>query len=160
MFDSLKPDMRYRSVRDIDIEKLKSAGIKGLLIDLDNTLAPWRSDDPPTENLEWLDRAKEAGIKVCLLSNAGNARAERTAAKLSVPVLAPAKKPLRSAYLKALEITGTKAGETVMVGDQLFMDVLGANRAGIKTILVEPIGRREFSGTRLVRIVEKIILKL
>ncbi len=159
MLDHLRPDMRYHSVFDIDLEKLKMDGITGILIDLDNTLVPWRSDEPDRRTLDWVTKTKEMGYKMCLLSNAGGSRARRTAAKLSLPVVAPARKPMRKAYINGLDILGKKAQETVMIGDQLFMDVQGAKRAGVKTILVEPIGKREFAGTRLVRIIERLVLK-
>lgn len=159
MFDSLKPDKTYRSIFEIEIQKLANDGIKGMLIDLDNTLVPWRSDNPGLETIEWVERVKKAGMSVCLLSNAGKSRAVRTAAKLGIPVVAPAKKPLKMSYIEAMAITKTGADQTVMVGDQLFMDILGANRAGLMTVLVEPIGRREFAGTRVVRMIEQLILR-
>lgn len=155
---SLYPSVRYDSVYDINLADLKKRGIRGIVSDLDNTLVPWHSEDIPSELVRWLERVKTEGFKFCLVSNAGGRRAERTARALGVPVVAPALKPRRKAFESGVAVLGLAAGQVAMLGDQLFMDVWGARRAGLYTILVKPVSRREFIGTRLIRPLERLIL--
>lgn len=154
----LYPDIRYESIYQIDLEELKEKGIKGIMADLDNTLVPWRSETIPPSLLDWLKKVSEEGFKLCLLSNAGGKRAERMGKLLEVPVVAPALKPSRGAFGKGMKVLKLPAKEIAVVGDQIFMDIWGGNRTGMYTILVRPISKREFIGTRLIRLVEKLIL--
>ncbi len=155
----LRPDHRFREAIEITPEFLADHKIAGLLVDIDNTIVPWRGEHPSTEVKEWIKKMTRAGIGVALLSNAGGSRAERMSEKLGVPVVAPAGKPFRSGYERSLSILGLSGDEVAAIGDQVFMDVLGGNRSGVRTILVEPIGRHEFIGTRLLRLAEKVVRK-
>ncbi len=78
---------------------------------------------------------------------------------LGIPGLSKANKPSRRAFLQALDLLGSRPEQAAMIGDQVFTDVLGGNRLGLYTILVVPLCRREFLGTRVLRLVERVILR-
>lgn len=156
----LKPDIRCNSIFDINLEILTEKGIKGLLLDVDNTLAMWKSMSVEANVRLWLDNIKTKGIKVCLVSNGKKKRIISMAKDLDIWYVYQAKKPAKSGFLKALKLLNTKASETALIGDQIFTDILGGNRLGLLTILVEPINRNyEFVSTKLLRIMEKLVLK-
>ncbi len=155
----LVPSHRFREVTEITPEFLASIGIAGLLVDIDNTIVPWRGENPSDGIREWFERLKEAGLSAALFSNAGGSRAARMSKTLGVPVVAPAGKPFRSGYKRGLIILKLDKGSVAAIGDQVFMDVFGGNRAGVTTILVEPVSQREFAGTRLLRQAEKLVRK-
>jgi hypothetical protein len=134
-------------------------GIKGIIMDIDNTLTEWRSPILPEGAAAWLEQAGQEGIRLCFVSNNSARRARDVADKAGIPFVAKAQKPRRRSFKKAIEIMGTIPGQTAVIGDQLFTDILGGNRMGMLTILVTPISKREFFGTRLMRLVEAIFLR-
>lgn len=158
MIGLLIPDEYLPSVTLLDPQRLRARGIRGLIVDLDNTLVPWRGGDPVPGLACWLERVRGAGIAVCILSNNRSARVGAWGRSLGVPVIAAAAKPRRKAFVRAMEVLGTGPAETAVVGDQLFTDVLGGRRLGLYTVLVQPLSRREFVGTRLVRGLERRVL--
>lgn len=130
----------YASVTDIKPEALAARGIKLVLADLDNTLVPYKVTEPTAAVVAWKEALKAAGIDLFLLSNSRKpGRAQRFAEKLGIPYQGHSGKPRRAGYLRAMERMGRAPGETVMVGDQIFTDTLGANRAGVVPLLVRPI---------------------
>lgn len=159
MLKFLCPDMYSESVFALTPEELKKKGIKGIICDLDNTLVKWDEPDPGADAVEWLQMMKEHGFKICIVSNTLTERASRISKILSVPAISGAIKPSRRAFIKALGCLGTEPHNTAVIGDQVFTDVLGGNRAGMYTILVVPMSRNEFFMTRLVRIVERYVLR-
>ncbi|MDI3280501.1 MAG: YqeG family HAD IIIA-type phosphatase [Bacillota bacterium] len=146
-------------VEEIDLHALWTRGLRGLILDLDNTLTRWNQVEVPPPVAQWVEAARRLGFALCLVSNGLPARVGMTARCLGIPALARAVKPSRRAFLRALELLGTEAGSTCVVGDQLFTDILGGNRAGMYTILVRPRDRRELPTTRLVRFLEGIVLR-
>ncbi len=156
LWEQITPDESVSSIYDIDLDKLKDRGIHLLLTDLDNTLVPWRTYDVPQGLVEWFAWVQESGFALCLLSNGGRDRVQRFADKVGLPYLARAGKPRPQAYQRAMQRFAASAGETAMIGDQLFTDVRGARRLGVYTILVRPMHPREWWGTRLMRLVEKV----
>ncbi|KAB2951301.1 YqeG family HAD IIIA-type phosphatase [Heliorestis acidaminivorans] len=157
----LRPIQHVNTVPEVDIAALTERGVKGVIIDLDNTLAEWNRNDLCPTIVQWLQELDQQGIKVCILSNNGERRVQQFAegCQIKVPYISRAKKPRRKGFLQAMQKLGTTAQETAVIGDQIFTDVLGGNRIGMHTILVNPISRREFLGTRLVRTLEKIVLR-
>jgi HAD superfamily phosphatase (TIGR01668 family) len=133
-----------------------------VLLDVDNTLLPWREYDCPTAVHQWLQRGKDLGLQFCILSNTRHPeRLEKLSQTLGVPYIRAKFKPSRQMYVMALEKYGARPEQAVMVGDQLLTDVLGANRAGIDAVWIKPVGKREFIGTRIVsRNVERMLGKL
>ena len=125
---------------DISPKLLAAKGIRLVLADLDNTLAPYRVTEPPSTVVAWKQNLEEAGIMLFLLSNSRKpGRAQRFAEKLGIPYQGHSGKPKRAGYLRAMERMGCTSEETVMVGDQIFTDTLGANNAGVIPLLVQPI---------------------
>ena len=143
-------------VRDVNLAGLYARGKRLLLLDVDNTLTHWRSEEIPAEVRGWIAEAKELGFTLCILSNTRHPdRLLRLAGSLDIPALRGKFKPSRGMYLEALHKFKTEADAAIMVGDQLLTDVLGANRSGIEAIWVRPMGTREFKGTKISRWIER-----
>ena len=153
------PVEALHELEEVNLDALKEAGKTVLLLDVDNTLLPWRSEEIPDSTLGWVAKAKSLGMSLCVLSNTRHpARLERICARLEIPFLRDRFKPSRRMYLMALEKFGATPGQAVMVGDQLLTDIWGANRTGIDALWVKPIQRKEFVGTTLVsRNIERVI---
>jgi len=130
----------YPSVTAIDPKALAGRGIRLVLADLDNTLAPYKVTEPPAEVAAWKAELEANGIRLFLLSNSRKpGRAQAFAEKLGIPFQGHSGKPRRAGYLRAMERMGCTPEQTVMVGDQIFTDTLGANNAGVVPLLVRPI---------------------
>ncbi|BCJ88554.1 hypothetical protein skT53_35390 [Effusibacillus dendaii] len=159
MFRQLIPSLYVKSIYDIDLDALQAQKIKGILTDLDNTLVAWNSPEVSPELANWLAELKRRGMKVCIVSNNKQPRVEGFARQLGLPSIFSAKKPIRKAFRQAMRLIGTQPHETVVIGDQIFTDVLGGNRMGLYTILVIPLAEKEFIGTKLLRAMERFVLK-
>lgn len=155
----LLPDQILPQVTDINLEDLANNGIQGILFDLDNTLVGYDSEELALEFSKWVKRARHKGFKLCLVSNGKPKRVRRFAAIMEMPAIIRAFKPRRSPFKRALRLLDLKASQVVMVGDQLFTDVLGGNRLGIHTILINPLSRQELKTTKLVRKIERRVLR-
>ena len=130
----------YSSVTSLDPKKLKKKGITLVLADLDNTLVPYRVTEPSRAVRQWRDALAAEGIALFLLSNSRKpGRPHSFAQKLDIPCIGHAGKPKREGFFRAMERMGVTPDQTVMVGDQIFTDVLGANRSGVTPLLVKPI---------------------
>lgn len=159
MSSLLLPNEYVTSIYHIDLQRLWDDGMRALVTDLDNTLVAWGVPDAPKRLVSWLRHAQSLGFAVCLLSNNHELRVATFARPLGIPAIANARKPRHSAYDKALALVGSDVHSTVMIGDQLFTDILGGNRMGLYTVLVVPVPGREHGGTRLIRFVERRVLK-
>jgi HAD superfamily phosphatase (TIGR01668 family) len=158
MLKHLCPQQFVEDIHHIDLEHLTDRGIRGIIVDLDNTLVPWNDKKLFPEVLEWIGGVKNRGLKVCIVSNNHSERGEDLAKALNVPAIWRAVKPRRRAFRRALEIMGLKAPKVAVIGDQVFTDVLGGNRLGMHTILVRPLDKKEFVLTKMMRHLEKVIL--
>ena len=161
MLDYFRPTLQAPSLDSIDVEQLVKDGIKGLIIDLDNTMTPWNNLEVGPKVAAWFKKVKAAGISACVVSN--NKKRQRVAVvaeRLGIPFVFRATKPHRRAFHAGMDILGTGQDDTAVIGDQLFTDILGGSRLGLYTILVTPINDREFIGTRFMRQMEKIIVWL
>ena len=158
MFERFFPDERIDSTYEIDFEKLYDEGYRGLIFDIDNTLVPHgaRADD---RAVALFRRLKRLGYVCCLLSNNQVERVEMFNEDVQVEYIYNAHKPSTRNYRKAMEILGTDVGNTICIGDQLFTDVYGAKRAGIRNILVKPIHPKEEIQIVLKRYLERIVLR-
>ena len=127
--------------------------VRGLLLDIDNTLTT--HDNPiPAEGVEqWVTRMRSAGISLCLVSNNHPPRVAPFAARLGVDFVCDGKKPLSKGYREALRKIGLSRKETAAVGDQIFTDVLGANLFRVPCIFVFPM---EMEGTWFFRLKRKL----
>ncbi len=155
----LRPSLVLASVLDITPAFLQSHGLKGLLLDLDNTLIPYGSYDERAEVSHWAREVQASGCSLYLLSNATRERARVWAARLELPGVGLAGKPFAREYRRGLSSIDLPADQVGMVGDQLFTDVLGGNWAGMFTIMVRPISDNALPHTRLTRRLERLVLK-
>lgn len=161
LMELLRPDQFAASLVDIDAEDLKNKGFKSILVDLDNTLLPWNDSVVPKSVVEWIERAKSTGLRLCIVSNTHNPkRLAEVADFLGIPSIHRALKPRRRGFEKAARMLGCDPEQAVVIGDQVVTDILGGNLAGMYTILVKPMHKREFVGTKLSRLVERMILHL
>ena len=157
MLEKFFPDEYLDSTYSIDFERLYREGIRGIIFDIDNTLVPHGA--PADERAEGLfQRLKEMGFSCCLLSNNQFERVSSFNKNIQVHFIEDAHKPGRKNYLKAMELMGTNLENTIFIGDQLFTDVYGAKRTGIRNILVKPIHPKEEIQIVLKRKLEKIVL--
>ncbi len=159
MLKLLRPDLYVESFHHIDFTQLKELGIKAICFDLDNTLVAWESDQANPKLLAWLKQASAAGFDLYLISNAVPKRFEHFTRLLGIKGIGKAGKPRKRAFLRALQELGRPAHQVALVGDQIFTDVLGGNRVGLFTILVVPLSKKEFLGTRFMRRIERIVMR-
>jgi HAD superfamily phosphatase (TIGR01668 family) len=139
------------SVTHVTPDQLRERGIEGVILDLDNTLVLWRKEEMTEEVVAWLQMLKDAGLKLCILSNSIlSRRSERIAERLGCPNVRQARKPGKSGFRRAMEAMGTTPANTAIIGDQMFTDILGGNRTGLYTVMVKPIHKSEFAYTRFV----------
>ncbi len=157
MIQRFYPGRWEESTYGILFEEYEKKGIRGVIFDIDNTLVPHGA--PADERAVALfKRLHSMGLHTCLLSNNKEARVKPFALQVDSPYLYRGKKPKRGGYERAMELMGTDPDSTLFVGDQLFTDVYGANRAGIYSILVKPIDPREEIQIVLKRFLEKPVL--
>lgn len=152
----LRPDAYFRSVLDIDASRLVAQGVRAVFLDLDNTILPRGLHVVPVSIAAWVQGLKDAGIKVCILSNSNKPKVAEVARQLELPAIQGAKKPLGHGFAEALELCGVTPGQAVIVGDQTYTDILGAHRAGMRGILVRPLSDNDLWHTRLLRVVDRL----
>jgi len=157
-FDILCPSMYVNSVSEIDLQRLKKDNYKFIMLDLDNTLLPWGDNVVSPDVLNWLAMASREGFYLCVVSNSRSGRAKQIVGKLNINFIPNALKPFKGGFFKAMDYFGGNIQEAIMVGDQIFTDVLGGNRIGVFTILVRPIHKKELFTTKIMRLFEKIII--
>ena len=146
-------------VTEILVQDLLDQGIETVLLDLDNTLVAWQKSDVPDEVREWIQQLKAADLKLCLVSNTRHGkRLVALSEELGIPYVRRAWKPRKKGFLNAMKELGAEPSKTIMIGDQMFTDVFGGNRLGIYTIMVRPMARREFVGTKISRALEYVLL--
>jgi len=159
LFEILRPKVYVNSVYNIDLKKLKKLkNIKGIIVDLDNTLIAWGKKEIDNRINDWIKEAKSLKLKLCIVSNTSSKRVAKFAKIFEIPYSSNSFKPFNSPFIKAIEILDTKNSETIVIGDQIFTDIWGGNRLKLFTILVAPIIKRDSIGTFLHRTLEKIII--
>ena len=153
--DNFIPDMYQKSIYHINYEKLKDDGIKCLLFDLDNTCVPFKDKEPNKKLVDLFERLKDMDFKVIIFSNATKKRITPFKNGLSVDCSAKSKKPNTNKLMKVIKMFGYDLSEVVIIGDQLFTDILCGNRAGIKTVLVNPMSKDDLIFTKFFRYFER-----
>ena len=154
----LRPDFCFAHVADIPVPWLAKLGIRGVLIDIDNTITRWELLEVPEESHGWLKALAAAGIQCRLLSN-GLAHKRKTVAEQTgiAEVGGALFKPLPGFYRCGLKQMDLKPAEVMMIGDSVFTDIAGANALGIWTALVNPLGSVDFVGTKVYRGLEYLL---
>ncbi len=142
----------------INYNKLYEEGYRGIIFDIDNTLVEHGADASPRA-IKLMAKLKKIGFEVCLISNNKEERVARFNRDIHVNYIYDANKPAKKSFLKAMERMGTTIDNTVFVGDQLFTDIFGANRIGMMSYFVKPIGPKEEIQIVLKRKLERIVLK-
>lgn len=156
-FAAFYPDAYEESAYAIDYEGLYQEGYRGILFDIDNTLVP-HGEPADSRAVELFGRLRRIGFHSCLLSNNHRERVEPFGASIDGRFIEDAHKPSAAGYKKAMELMGTAQGNTLFIGDQIFTDIYGAKRAGIRNILVKPIHPKEEIQIVLKRRLERIVL--
>ncbi len=154
----VRPWRRERAITDVDVDELAASGVRCVLFDRDNTVVPRDTGVAPADVMDWICRVREAGIALCMVSNNFHSQqVEASAAELGCAVVHHAMKPAPFAVLRALAIVGVDASEAVLIGDQVFTDVMAGNLAGVRTILVEPQSTSDLWYTHIFRVFERAI---
>lgn len=157
MLEKFYPDKWVDSAYGIPYDDLYEQGVRGIIFDIDNTLVP-HGAPADQRTLALFGDFRRMGMKTCLLSNNKEPRVKPFAEQVGSLYIHKAGKPGVKGYERAMELMGTDRKTTVFVGDQIFTDVYGANRAGIRTYLTKPIDPREEIQIVLKRYLEKVVL--
>lgn len=154
------PKMYVQSFKKLSLNKLKEKGIKVLICDIDNTLAPHDMESPSLEVIKFIEEAKSLGFQVAVASNNHKSRVAKFCEDLEIFYINSAKKPLPFVYLKMAKHFHVNRNEMAMFGDQLLTDMLGANTMGVYTILTSPLVLRDIPITKVNRKIEKKIYEI
>lgn len=157
MFRRFYPQDYLDSTFDIPFEKLYEEGYRGVLFDIDNTLVPHGAPATP-EVVAFFKKLHTIGFSYCMISNNQRERVESFCRAVKGKFVFNAHKPSVKGYERAMKYMGTNKTNTLFVGDQLFTDIYGANRTGLRSILVKPIHPKEEIQIVLKRRLERIVL--
>lgn len=141
---SFLPTYRTPKLTDIRPEFLREAGIRLLMLDFDNTIVPYTTNVPTEDMASWLREMAASDIPVCIVSNSKKERVPIFCREYGLECITHAKKPFSRGIRQCLEKYGIPAGQAALVGDQIYTDTLGANCAGVRSILVEAIDNHNF----------------
>jgi HAD superfamily phosphatase (TIGR01668 family) len=155
----LGPNRFAPRLHDIPLAELWALGIRGLIVDLDNTLLGFRETELAAEHLAWVEEAHERGFAMVMVSNNFSDRVRGIARQLRIACIPNALKPLPFGFWRAMRCLNLPRAQIAVVGDQLFTDVLGAKLSGnLYTILTEPIENKDFAITMMFRFFERLML--
>ena len=153
------PKGYFKGVSEISLEYLKANNIKGLILDVDNTLIDYYKN-MSEYTIKWANELKQNGIKMCILSNSNKKeKVKEVAQKLGLEYSYFGMKPLKRGFKRAKQMLGLENSEIAVVGDQIFTDVIGANRMKMHSILVEPTEEKDILITLIKRPIENYIKK-
>ena len=153
------PDYYFDTVYEVTPELLKAHGIKGLILDIDNTLVPYEIPTPTAENKAWLTMMHKNGIKTAFVSNNHKERVELYNEELGCPAFYDSGKPFKKACNRALLAMALNPFEVAIIGDQVFTDVVCGRNAGLKLcILVKPIKDKTNLFFKSKRLLEKPVI--
>lgn len=155
----LRPDLWVGAVSEIGPEALHARGIRGLILDLDDTLVAALEHQPPPAVEAWVERMSGEFRLFILSNNASPSRVQRIAERLGLPCAARAAKPRRQGFRAAIAQLDLTPSEVAIVGDQLFTDVLGGHRIGAYTILATPMSPEHKPWRKLMRLVEGMLVR-
>ncbi|WP_257346117.1 YqeG family HAD IIIA-type phosphatase [Pseudalkalibacillus decolorationis] len=159
MIKRFLPNEHVPSIFDIDANVLLEKGIKGIITDLDNTLVEWDRPEATPELIKWFAMLKEKGLHVTIVSNNNEHRVRSFSYPLNIPFIYRARKPMTKAFKRAAKNMELQHNQVVVIGDQIFTDVLGGNRLGLYTILVVPVAKSDGMATKLNRYMERHLLE-
>ena len=149
------PTCLAASVYEIEPAFYRSQGLENILLDLDNTLASYKTLDAEQRTIDFVKKMLDEGFKVYITSNNTSKRVSRFALELGIPALSGLQKPFSKRLIALLKKEGLEPNKTVLIGDQIMTDVVCANGAGIKMILCDPLVPIDPPWTRFNRLFEK-----
>ena len=150
---------RYRRIYDITPELIKDNGIKGLLVDMDNTLLPWHETNLSQKSIAWLNAMKDNHINICIITNSGIERTGTVMKDTGYDFIYTAFKPFPFSFIKGRKKLNVSKKELCIVGDQMMTDALGANIYGCGWIIVNPMSPKEQKATSINRFFERIFFR-
>jgi HAD superfamily (subfamily IIIA) phosphatase, TIGR01668 len=149
------PSVAVDKVTDVTPQLIRAMKVRAVILDVDNTLADNGSQIPLQGTLEWAKSMRAQGVEMIIMSNNFRERVAPFAAKFDLPFLCVSMKPLPFAYRRAARKMGVRVRDVVVVGDQIFTDVIGANLAFMKSILLVPVSRETSVSFKIRRALEK-----
>lgn len=155
----LAPDYYFDHYYEVTPNFLAEHNIECLLIDIDNTLAPYEQEEPDERAIAWFESLKEANVKVALISNNTEERVTKFIAKIGVLAYFDAHKPSIEFYVSAMRHLRVPKCRTAVLGDQLLTDALSGRRLGTRVIIVPPIKDKLTPLFRIKRAIEKPIMR-
>jgi HAD superfamily phosphatase (TIGR01668 family) len=155
----LRPQLAFPTVAEATHALLERPGLKGVLLDVDNTIVNYGTMQATPEAVLAIAALRER-YAVALISNNRPHKVKTLAAELDLPFVADACKPFPWRIRQLLRSIDVAPNEAAMVGDQIFTDILGANRAGVLSVLTNPLTEKDFPATRIIRATEKMVLRL
>ena len=155
----LTPDKMFATYRDLTPEELKQRGIEVLLMDIDNTLAPYEQAEPDGQIIAWLARLRAAGIRLAFVSNNNWERVELFNREIGIVAHAKSGKPFGKKLRQVIRDFGSDTAHTAILGDQLLTDVFAGKHIGATAFLVPPIKDKTTAFWRIKRALEKPIIK-
>jgi HAD superfamily phosphatase (TIGR01668 family) len=159
MKNPMMPDYMFRAFDEITPAFLASLGVKAILADIDNTLAPYEQPEPDERIKGWIASLAEAGIGIAFVSNNDWERVELFNRTLGVPAYAKSGKPFKKNLVKAMNDLGGTLDTTVMLGDQLLTDALAGHNLGVKCLIVPPIRDKKNAFFKFKRWLEKPVVR-
>ncbi len=153
------PEYYFKKFSDASPEFLRSIGVWGIILDIDNTLEPYEHDMPGEEVREWLKSLADVGIRAAFVSNNNRERVELFNSELKLPAYYRSGKPFTKFIKKAMAKMGTGRENTILMGDQVFTDVLAAHFAGLPAILLPPINDKKDIITKTKRVFERPVIR-
>ena len=159
MKNPMMPDYMFRAFDEITPAFLASLGVKAILADIDNTLAPYEQPEPDERIKGWIASLAEAGIGIAFVSNNDWERVELFNRTLGVPAYAKSGKPFKKNLVKAMNDLGGTLETTVMLGDQLLTDALAGHNLGVRCLIVPPIRDKKNAFFRFKRWLEKPVVR-
>ena len=141
---SFLPNIIADKITDLTVERLHQWGVRLLMMDFDNTIVPYTTNEPTEEVRLWLQMMKQSDIKLCVVSNSKKERVLIFCRKYGIDCITHAKKPFPKGIRACLERYQLPASACALVGDQIYTDTLGANGCGVRSILVKAIHNHNF----------------
>ena len=156
---SLVPDYIFETFDSVSADFLFDIGVRGIVLDIDNTLEPYENELPGEHVVSWLKSLEARGIMAAIVSNNNRERVSVFNANLKLPAYSKGGKPFAHNIHRAMRDIGTNKANTILMGDQIFTDVWAARNAGIRAILVPPINDKKDPFTKFKRLLERGIIK-
>lgn len=153
------PERYFSRISNVHVQHdLLDVGLVNVLLDMDNTVVSRATRDVPRDVRLWISQVREVGVNICLLSNNWHQSPYEWSAELGIPVVAKACKPLPHSFLIARDKLGARSDDTVVIGDQLITDVVGAHLSGMQAYLVCPLAEADLKHTAFIRNLERMLL--